>query len=97
MTKEQEKAYPFAALLTDVRILTENLRDFKKKYRSRTKTRKVMEKVHGYKLLEEAAGAAIGLEESAADVCTIARLAAYEANLEADNRDMKVQMKGGKR
>jgi len=97
MTKEQGKAYPFAALLTDVRILTENLRDFRKKYRSRTKTRKLMEKVHGYKLLGELAREAIVLEELTGDACSEARVIAYEANLEADNRDMKVQLKGGKR
>ena len=45
MTKEQRKAYPFAAALADIRELTENLKAFKKKYRSRTKIEKMVRRV----------------------------------------------------
>lgn len=95
MTKEQEKAYPFAALLASCRELTEDLREFKKHYRSRAKVRKLMEKVEGYKLLGELGRVAVDLEELAQSVSLLSRTVAYEANLEADNRDMKVQLKGG--
>lgn len=95
MTKEQERAYPFAGLLTDVRILAGNLKDFKKKYRSRTKVRKIMEKVHGYQLLDELAKEVLVLEELTVDVHELAEGIGYEAKLESDNRDMKVQLKGG--